>query len=171
VIPICAGVARGGAKIFYAKLPEELQLFADALLIKSVRPAYEEVVVHSATIGASSHEVASLNSQLRDHLETALIQGHRHLWGTPERGRPPASTNEQIAQARADRADFVPARSRCHRRLARPWRGGQTQNTGEVARMLFPKRKERAGAQVAFSTALRAYGMTYGQLLRLSEEV
>jgi hypothetical protein len=104
---LAQAVARRASAIFFSKLPTELEMFAGALLVKSVSAAYEETMTRSAAIGATSHEIASINGQLREHLESALIQGHRHVWGTPKIGSPQKTDTEKRAKWTEKREELI----------------------------------------------------------------
>jgi hypothetical protein len=88
-------ISRRGASIFFEKLPDEIAMCMGGLLTKAVKAACEEVNTRTLSVGASSHTVNNINSQLNNLIESALISGHRSLWGEPEIGRPPKSAYER----------------------------------------------------------------------------
>jgi len=169
VIHLARSMAQRATAIFSEQLAKELEMFSGKLMATAMNAAFQEFNNLTLILGADSQVVTSLNAQLRDQLETVIHQGHRHIWGDPRRGRPPASPHEKHTQAQEKTKEFL---RRVFDAIAkvRDTKGEhELRKQANVAREVFPTRKKSRGAETALRESLAMCGVTYDQLLQMEK--
>jgi hypothetical protein len=167
VIPeLAQAVARRGVRIFFLKLPDALQMFAGALLTEAISAAYAEMTERTLPLGARSQDVHHIKAQLQSQVEDALIQGHRHLWGAPDIGRPPKSVHEKTAAWTAKREDLI---SRYTLAIIELIKGRESLKRVNIARLAYPEIKKKESRQATITQDVKKYQIDLNALIEAVE--